>query len=985
MKYTRNGGEKMSYFSNYYDEVRYPRETEEKKGLRKCQLGAIHAIASHFTNSNYPAIITMPTGSGKTAILMLSAFVLMAKRVLVLTPSRLVRSQIKEEFKELQTLLDIGALTNITDKPKVYELKNKILTEEAWNGLKNFDVVVATPMSISPAIDDIPAPPDDIFDLILIDEAHHSPAATWNEIIEAFPEAKKILFTATPFRRDKKEIKGKFIYNYSISDAYKDGIFGKIEYILVVDIEGSEDIAIAKKAEEVFIEDKNAGFEHCLMVRTDRNKRAKELEKIYAENTSLRLKIINSDHSYRHVKSVIKKLNNGELDGIICVNMLGEGFNFPKLKIAAIHSPHKSLEVTLQFIGRFARTNAPNLGVAKFIAIPSEIEIEREKIYEEGAVWQEIIINLSESRIEEEVENKQTLSTFNCILNRDDETKDLSLASLVPFAHVLIYSVDAFNIDTEVVLPSGLLLVNKHISKEYSMVVLIAKEIVNPKWTRLNMFQKIQYELFILYFHENSKLLFIHSTRRNEDIYESLAEQFSGVTKRKLSLSKINRVLTNLKNPEFFNIGMRNSIQTSSTESYRIITGPSAQKAIRKSDGRLFHRGHCFGKGTDDTGEVTIGYSSGSKVWSNSYLTIPQFIKWCNDIANKITSKGTTLTNSPLDFIPVSEEVNTIPDKYIISLDWNNETYKNPPIISIKNSSIDFDNIQLLDLELEVKDRYEGIVEIVFRYYDIEFNVHFSLENDRLFKSEDSLARSIFIKRQYSDISLLDYLNANPLVLYFSDFSSLIGHEYYRKNYDDLILIDEDALEPIEWEENGVDIQCEFGEASDGKISIHDFLNKYLSDRNFDFLYYDHGTGEIADFITAKEYDNRVVIQFYHCKRSGDKKAGDRVGDVYEICGQVIKSSMWTDLNKLKRKLRNRMNTHEKANDNPKNYVRDSYDRFLGVLASGETKMFEFEIILVQPGISKSGLSEKISNILAATDDFCVNQGYLPIRVFCSE
>ncbi len=121
------------------------------------------------------------------------------------------------------------------------------------------------------------------------------------------------------------------------------------------------------------------------------------------------------------------------------------------------------------------------------------------KIYEEGAVWQEIIINLSESRIEEEVENKQTLSTFNCILNRDDETKDLSLASLVPFAHVLIYSVDAFNIDTEVVLPSGLLLVNKHISKEYSMVVLIAKEIVNPKWTRLNMFQK-KYSMNYLYY-----------------------------------------------------------------------------------------------------------------------------------------------------------------------------------------------------------------------------------------------------------------------------------------------------------------------------------------------------------------------------------------------------------------------------------------------------------------------------------------------------
>ena len=243
--------------------------------------------------------------------------------------------------------------------------------------------------------------------------------------------------------------------------------------------------------------------------------------------------------------------------------MLGEGFNFPKLKIAAIHSPHKSLEVTLQFIGRFARTNAPNLGTAKFIATPSEIEIEREKIFEEGAVWEEIIMNLSESRIDEEIENKQTLSTFDCVLNRDDETNDLSLSSLVPFAHVRIYSVYTFDIHADINLPNGLLLVNKHISREYSMIVIIAKEILNPKWTKLNMFQKIQYELFIIYFQEQHKLLFINSTRKNEDIYESIAEQFSGTNIRKLSLGKINRVLSNLKNPEFFNIGMRNSIQTS--------------------------------------------------------------------------------------------------------------------------------------------------------------------------------------------------------------------------------------------------------------------------------------------------------------------------------------------------------------------------------------------------------------------------------------
>jgi len=69
----------MRYFSNYYDAVRYPRETEEKKGLRQCQLGAIHAIASHFTNSNYPAIITMPTG--ERVIIVMGAVCVMKSRV----------------------------------------------------------------------------------------------------------------------------------------------------------------------------------------------------------------------------------------------------------------------------------------------------------------------------------------------------------------------------------------------------------------------------------------------------------------------------------------------------------------------------------------------------------------------------------------------------------------------------------------------------------------------------------------------------------------------------------------------------------------------------------------------------------------------------------------------------------------------------------------------------------------------------------------
>lgn len=61
----------------------------------------------------------------------------------------------------------------------------------------------------------------------------------------------------------------------------------------------------------------------------------------------LKLKSINSKYFYKHIKSIMKKFSDGELDGIIYVNMLGEGFNLPNLKIVAINSSQKSLEVTL--------------------------------------------------------------------------------------------------------------------------------------------------------------------------------------------------------------------------------------------------------------------------------------------------------------------------------------------------------------------------------------------------------------------------------------------------------------------------------------------------------------------------------------------------------------------------------------------------------------------------------------------------------------
>lgn len=72
-------------------------DSDQEMGFRKCQLGAIWATKSHFTKSEDPALISMPTGSGKTALMMALAFELKAKKILIITPSKVIRDQIARE------------------------------------------------------------------------------------------------------------------------------------------------------------------------------------------------------------------------------------------------------------------------------------------------------------------------------------------------------------------------------------------------------------------------------------------------------------------------------------------------------------------------------------------------------------------------------------------------------------------------------------------------------------------------------------------------------------------------------------------------------------------------------------------------------------------------------------------------------------------------------------------------------------------------
>ena len=126
---------------------------------------------------------------------------------------------------------------------------------------------------------------------------------------------------------------------------------------------------------------------------------------------------------------------------------------------------------------------------------------------------------------------------------------------------------------------------------------------------------------------------------------------------------------------------------------------------------------------------------------------------------------------------------------------------------------------------------------------------------------------------------------------YLPDFSAVCNNEYFTVSQKESI-VNKEWFERIDWSE--YDITKEFRKEDDsGKLSIQDYVNKRLTQEGVEYCYYDHGTGEIDDFISGRIESHKLVITLYHCKGSSGEKPGNRVGDIYEVCEQVIKSSIW--------------------------------------------------------------------------------------------
>lgn len=938
----------------------------------------------------------MPTGSGKTAVLMTAAFMRRSRRTLVVTPSALVRSQIATEFKSLSLLKSLGVVGNDIPLPNVLEVKTRRASEAAWVELNGTDVVVATPHTVSPGHSQVSEPPDWLFDLILVDEAHHEPAHTWRALLNAFPSAAKALFTATPYREDGREIKGKFAYVYTLREALNDKIFSQVHFTPVSPSAGeSSDEAIARKAEEVLRADQASGFEHYLIVRTDQKTRAEALAEVYKRVTHLRLTVVHSGHSFKRVEEAVAQLKGGELDGLICVDMFGEGFDFPQLKIAAIHSPHRSLSVTLQFIGRFTRVGGPKTGTAKFIAVPAEVRGETAQLFTEDAVWGDLIVGLSEDKVQHEQQVREVLGEFEDPSVTTADAEDVSLYSLVPATHAKVYRVhNGVDLEAPIELPPSFEIIHRQVNAAQAALVFITKETEQPRWSIAGQFARAEYDLFVLFYEKQSRLLFISASRRSTSMYETIASSVTGGNHEILALDEVNRVLTGLKSPDFFNIGMRNRMQSSRRESYRIIAGASAQNAISRTDGRMFHRGHVSCRGTNENGNpVNIGYSSASKVWSGQNVQVPDLLTWFRQLASKIASPNSQPTGSNIDFLPVGRRVTEIPAP-IIAVEWHPDFFLEDWRFSVVGHS---NEVDCRDVTLSVDGFVNTGATVCVLRLDTpagSWRVRFDISDGHKFTAIDAWDDQLFFATDRDTSRVIDILNENHPTFYLADCSSLHGN-YHMPFADQFDPLDKALVHAWEWA--GVDIRREYQEGEEQTYSafvhtstggaaaaaakpqsVQASIAKWLlAQTDTPVVFYDHSAGEAADFMAFRETETSLIVVVAHCKGSAEPRPGCRVEDAYDVCGQAVKcirivgshSSLLEHVRRRSGKQRSR-------------FLRGDMSVLIDLL--GRAKPTEVEVYVVQPGLSAGKLSGTVSTILAAANEYVFRELGGSVHTICS-
>jgi excisionase family DNA binding protein len=368
---------------------------EDNPLLRAPQREAYLRTSDFFSAGKNGAIIQIPVGCGKSGLAAILPLGQAEGRLLVIAPNLTIKNGLYEAM-------------DITNRQKCFWRKAGVLSDKAMlsgplactldsgnvSVAEKCHVVITNIQQLATNVEKwLTQFPDDFFDMIIVDEAHHSAANSWKAVLDRFPKAKVVHLTATPFRSDRQEIDGDLVYRYSFRSAMLSGYIKRLKasYVAPSEIElafrddggkvytldevlklkeevwFSRGIALSVECNKHIVDNslekleelRRTGTNHQLIAVACSINHGREIRSLY-QARGYQAGLVHSGQDSVEQEGVLQNLRNGTLDCVIQVQMLGEGFDHPKLSVAAIFRPFRTLAPYIQFVGRIMRVIVQN-------------------------------------------------------------------------------------------------------------------------------------------------------------------------------------------------------------------------------------------------------------------------------------------------------------------------------------------------------------------------------------------------------------------------------------------------------------------------------------------------------------------------------------------------------------------------------------------------------------------------------------------------
>ena len=348
---------------------------------RVYQKTAVKAALKGLRDRLKRALVVLATGLGKTLTAAFITKQFRARRVLFLVHNNFILKHALDEFR------------------LVFDENTKMATYNGMSkeGAAEANIVFSTWQTMGKSLEQWAR---NHFDLIIVDEAHHSEADTYKPVLKYFT-GPKLGVTATPDREDEADIREVFgheVINVTLEEAIARGWLPRIEYHVITDESLDED-ALQKIAAEI-----REGKKRFTMAEVNRRifikKRDVEVARIingynekavvfcqsitHADRMSKSLDLASTFHSQKGSgqkdtwdknQATLDALKNGVIRRVCAVNAFNEGVNVPSVGLVAFCRVTGVLTVFRQQLGRGLRPGKEKLVVLDFVGNLERIQL----------------------------------------------------------------------------------------------------------------------------------------------------------------------------------------------------------------------------------------------------------------------------------------------------------------------------------------------------------------------------------------------------------------------------------------------------------------------------------------------------------------------------------------------------------------------------------------------------------------------------------